>query len=113
MLYEVITANGVDLYIASLFLALQGVPLYLFLLALAAVVVLLTEVTSNTAVATTLMPILAATATATGLPPGPLLTTATLAASCAFMLPVATPPNAIRITSYNVCYTKLLRPAWR
>ncbi|RCX26031.1 SLC13 family permease [Thioalbus denitrificans] len=97
-----IGANGVDRFIAQGFVALQDIPLWLFLLALTGTVVLLTEITSNTAVATTLMPILAATALATGLPAGPLLTAATLAASCAFMLPVATPPNAIVFGSGRV-----------
>jgi len=97
-----IGANGVDRFIAQGFVALQDIPLWLFLLALTGTVVLLTEITSNTAVATTLMPILAATALATGLPAGPLLTAATLAASCAFMLPVATPPNAIIFGSGRV-----------
>ncbi|MCC6642577.1 MAG: anion permease, partial [Deltaproteobacteria bacterium] len=52
-------------------------------------------VASNTATATLLMPVLAATAAAIGVPPLVLMVPATLAASCGFALPVATPPNAI------------------
>ncbi len=58
-------------------------------------VTFLTEVTSNTATATVLMPILAAAAGQTALDPAVLMLPAALSASCAFMLPVATPPNAI------------------
>jgi sodium-dependent dicarboxylate transporter 2/3/5 len=78
-------------------------------LAIASVVVFLTEITSNTAVTTTLMPVLAATAVATDSPPGLLLTTAALAASCAFMLPVATPPNAIVFSSGYVTVGQMAR----
>ena len=55
----------------------------------------LTEVTSNTATATVLMPLLAATAVAAGIRPEILMVPAAMSASCAFMLPVATPPNAV------------------
>jgi sodium-dependent dicarboxylate transporter 2/3/5 len=55
----------------------------------------MTEVTSNTAISTLLMPILAATATSTGTDARLLMIPAALSASCAFMLPVATVPNAV------------------
>jgi sodium-dependent dicarboxylate transporter 2/3/5 len=97
-----IAANGVDAYIGSGFASLAGMPNWALVLAIAAVIVFLTEITSNTAVTTTLLPVLAATALAIGTPPGVLLTTAALAASCAFMLPVATPPNAIVFASGQV-----------
>jgi sodium-dependent dicarboxylate transporter 2/3/5 len=58
-------------------------------------VTFLTEVTSNTATTTTLMPVLAAAGLAGQLDPAFLMLPAALSASCAFMLPVATPPNAI------------------
>lgn len=58
-------------------------------------VTFMTEVTSNTATTTLLMPILAATAIGVGLEPSLLMIPAAISASCAFMLPVATPPNAI------------------
>jgi sodium-dependent dicarboxylate transporter 2/3/5 len=59
------------------------------------VVTYLTEITSNTATATLLMPILAITAISSGLNPEVLMIPAAICASCAFMLPVATAPNAI------------------
>ena len=58
-------------------------------------VTFLTEVTSNTATATLLLPILAATAVVTAIDPRLIMIPATISASFAFMLPVATPPNAI------------------
>ncbi|MEO0964623.1 MAG: SLC13 family permease [Planctomycetota bacterium] len=58
-------------------------------------VTFLTEVTSNTATTTMLMPVLAAAAVAEGVDPAVYMIPAALSASCAFMLPVATPPNAI------------------
>jgi sodium-dependent dicarboxylate transporter 2/3/5 len=104
-----VAANGVDAFIASGFSGLGDVPLWVVTLAVAAVVVLLTEITSNTAVTTTLMPVLAATASAIGAPPGALLTAAALSASCAFMLPVATPPNAIVFSSGAVNVSQMAR----
>jgi sodium-dependent dicarboxylate transporter 2/3/5 len=58
-------------------------------------VTFLTEMTSNTATTTLLMPILAAAAIGAGLPPSLLMVPAAMSASCAFMLPVATAPNTI------------------
>jgi sodium-dependent dicarboxylate transporter 2/3/5 len=104
-----IDRNGVDSFMASGFAGLGGLQPWILVLAIACVVVFLTELTSNTAVSTTLMPVLAATAVATDSPPGMLLTTAALAASCAFMLPVATPPNAIVFSSGYVTVGQMAR----
>jgi sodium-dependent dicarboxylate transporter 2/3/5 len=104
-----IAANGVDAFIGSGFAALAGVPTLIIVLSVATGVILLTEITSNTAVTTTLMPVLAATAIATGTPPGMMLTAAAMAASCAFMLPVATPPNAIVFASGHVSIAQMAR----
>ena len=104
-----IDRNGVDSFMASGFAGLGGLAPWILALAIASVVVFLTEITSNTAVTTTLMPVLAATAIATDSPPGMLLTTAALAASCAFMLPVATPPNAIVFSSGYVTVSQMAR----
>ena len=90
-----IGANGVDQYIAAGFGNLAGAPTWLLVALVVAVVTLLTELSSNTAVATTFIPVLAAVAAGMGVAPMPVLLAATLAASCAFMLPVATPPNAV------------------
>ena len=62
----------------------------------------LTEVTSNTASTTMMLPILAATSQALGVNPLLLMIPATVSASCAFMLPIGTPPNAIVFASGRV-----------
>ena len=72
-----------------------GLPLLLLIFIVALSVNFLTEVTSNVATASIVLPILAALATAIGADPYLLMIPATMAASCAFMLPVATAPNAI------------------
>jgi sodium-dependent dicarboxylate transporter 2/3/5 len=82
-------------------------------LAVTAVVVLLviawTEFTSNVATAATFMPILAALAEATGQPPIALIVPAAVAASCGFMLPVGTAPNAIVYGSGRVAMRDMMR----
>ncbi|MDQ2068390.1 SLC13 family permease [Natronospira bacteriovora] len=70
-------------------------PLVLLTLVICLTVTFMTETTSNTATATLMMPILGATAIAAGIEPALLMIPAALSASCAFMLPVATAPNAV------------------
>ena len=82
--------------------ALVELPVWVLILCLCLAVTFLTEVTSNTATASLLMPLLAATATATGINPMLLMVPAAMSASCAFMLPVATAPNAIVFGSGQV-----------
>lgn len=88
-------ASGLSALIGNALTGLDGLHPLLVMIIVALVVTFLTEVTSNTAVTTLLMPILAAFAAATDLPPEVVMLPAALAASCAFMLPVATPPNAV------------------
>lgn len=87
--------SGVDVYLGSLFAGLSDLPPLVLLLVIAVSITLLSELASNTAVAATTLPILAAASTGVGVHPYVLMIPATLAASCGFMLPVATPPNAI------------------
>ena len=75
--------------------ALSGWPILLVLLATVALIVVLTEITSNTATTAAFLPILGAVAIGVGQNPFLMAVPAALGASCAFMLPVATPPNAI------------------
>ena len=85
--------------------ALEGVlhlPTWALVLSLCLVVTFMTEVTSNTATASLLMPVLAATAAAGDINPMLLMVPAALSTSCAFMLPVATAPNAIVFGSGQV-----------
>ncbi|MBD1401167.1 SLC13 family permease [Pelovirga terrestris] len=74
---------------------LENAPVLVLVIAVTALIIFLTELTSNTATAAMVMPILAAIAIGLGQNPMLLLIPAAVAASCAFMLPVATPPNAI------------------
>ncbi|MFD1029962.1 SLC13 family permease [Metaplanococcus flavidus] len=89
------TNSGLSDWIGSQLTGLQGVSVLLVVLAVAALVLFLTEITSNTATASMMFPIMASLAVALGVHPYALLVTAAVAASCAFMLPVATPPNAV------------------
>ena len=89
------TASGLSLMLGDWLSSLADQPLILMILTICLVVTYLTEITSNTATATLLMPILAAAGLATGIDPILFMIPATMAASCAFMLPVATAPNAI------------------
>lgn len=87
--------SGLDESIGTSLKAITDLPPILVVLVLCLAVTFLTEVTSNTATATLLMPILAAMAIAAGLDPATYMIPAALSCSFAFMLPVATPPNAI------------------
>jgi sodium-dependent dicarboxylate transporter 2/3/5 len=87
--------NGVPAYIGSLAAGFAGWPVWAVLLVIITIMVFMSELTSNTAQVATMLPILAALAPVLGVPLGILLVPATIAASCAFMMPVGTPPNAI------------------
>jgi sodium-dependent dicarboxylate transporter 2/3/5 len=88
---------------------LVTLPTWLLLLSMCLSVTFLTEVTSNTATASLLMPVLAATAVATDMNPMLLMVPAVLSASCAFMLPVATAPNAIVFGSGKIRIKEMAR----
>jgi len=101
--------SGLDASIADVLTGLSGVPLLALLLVVALVVVFLTEVTSNTATATVFMPIMISLGQSLGVAPLTLMATAALAASFAFMLPVATPPNAVVFGSGYVTISQMSR----
>ena len=88
-------ANGVAQFIGSLARGFSGWPVMAVVFTIVALMVFMSELTSNTAQVATMLPILAALAPVLGVPPALLLLPATIAASCAFMMPVGTPPNAI------------------
>lgn len=88
-------STGVAEYIAAGVSGMERAPLVLLLLIVTTIVIFLTEMTSNTATTATFVPILAAVAIGLDHDPRLLTIPAALAASCAFMMPVATPPNAI------------------
>jgi len=76
---------------------------------LTASIIILTELSSNTATAAAFLPIIASVAVGLGVNPLELVIPATIAASCAFMLPVATPPNAIVFSSNQVTIKDMTR----
>ena len=88
-------ASGLALWIGSQMTLLEGVAILLLVFLLIAAVNFLTEITSNLATTAMLLPILYPMAKTIDVHPFILMISATVAASCAFMLPVATPPNAV------------------
>ena len=88
-------SSGLAIWIGSQMSFFDTIPLLALLLFLVAMVNFLTEITSNLATTAMLLPVLVALAETIGVNPYYLLIGATVAASCAFMLPVATPPNAV------------------
>ncbi|MGE0430786.1 MAG: SLC13 family permease [Planctomycetota bacterium] len=87
--------SGLSAVIGTALAGAAGVDPLLLILIISLVVTFLTELTSNTATTELLLPLLAAGAVAAQINPLALMIPATISASCAFMLPVATPPNAI------------------
>jgi len=94
-LAKAFTASGLADILAEKFAGLALLPLLLMVLFVCLAVTFLTEITSNTATTSLLMPILAAASAAANVDPLLLMVPAAMSASCAFMLPVATAPNAI------------------
>jgi sodium-dependent dicarboxylate transporter 2/3/5 len=91
----VIRNTGLAEWIAQSLGALSALPMLAMIGVVVLVIIFLTEVTSNTATAAAFLPLLGALAVAQGMPAEMLAIPAAIAASCAFMMPVATPPNAI------------------
>ncbi|WP_041059092.1 SLC13 family permease [Jeotgalibacillus campisalis] len=87
--------TGLANWIGEQLTVLEGVNFILMIVITAALVLFLTEITSNTATATMILPVLASLAVAINVHPYALMVPAAMAANCAFMLPVGTPPNAI------------------
>jgi Na+/H+ antiporter NhaD/arsenite permease-like protein len=90
-----IEANGVSAFIGHASRGLAGLPPLLLVLAITAMTVFLSELTSNTAQVSSMVPVLAAMAPVLGMNPYVLILACTLGASSAYMMPVGTPPNAI------------------
>jgi solute carrier family 13 (sodium-dependent dicarboxylate transporter), member 2/3/5 len=90
-----IERHGVAAYLGALAGGLEGLPLVLVLCAVCFGILMLTELTSNTATAATFLPITGSLAVSLGQNPLLFLVPTALAANCSYMLPVGTPPNAI------------------
>ena len=103
------SVSGLSVALGGIFSGLVVLPVFIMLLILSLVVSFMTESTSNTATTVLLMPILAAAALSAHLDPQILMIPAALSASCAFMLPVATAPNAIVFGSGKIASIDMLR----
>ena len=109
-LAKAVAATGLDQWIGNAIGGFAGaLPLIGIVLLVATVILLLTEFTSNTATAATFLPLLAALSENLGENPLMLAVPAALAASMAFMMPVATPPNALVFSSGKVTIPQMVR----
>lgn len=108
-LASAVAATGLDSWFGQQVSGLAGLPVILIIASVVTLVLFLTEVTSNTATAATFIPILGGVAIGIGMDPMTLLIPAAFAATCAFMLPVGTPPNAIVFSTGRVTIAQMAR----
>jgi sodium-dependent dicarboxylate transporter 2/3/5 len=105
----VISSSGLAEWIAESLSVAGHLPAIVMIVLVAGVIIFLTEVTSNTATAAAFLPLLGALAISQELSPLLLTVPAAIAASCAFMMPVATPPNAIVFASGHMKIQDMIR----
>lgn len=105
----IVQSTGLAEWIAAQLTALGVLPSLLVTGSIVLVIKFLTEITSNTATAATFLPLLAATAASLGMPPLLIMVPAIISAGCAFMMPIATPPNAIVFASGQVSIGDMIR----
>ncbi|RED95256.1 SLC13 family permease [Marinoscillum furvescens] len=101
--------TGLATWIGEQLTLFGGLHEFVMILLVVAAINFLTEITSNLATTAMLLPVLGALATSLGLDPLTLMVAATIAASCAFMLPVATPPNAVVFGSGRLQVSDMVR----
>lgn len=104
-----VSSSGLALWLGQQLAGLGTVNAVLLVVAATALVIFLTELTSNLATTATFLPVIAAIGVETGQDPLVYVIPVTLAASCAFMLPVATPPNAVVFSSGLVAIPTMAR----
>ncbi|MDP3069790.1 MAG: DASS family sodium-coupled anion symporter [Opitutaceae bacterium] len=104
-----IEKHGLSRYLGTLCAGLEGIPMMAILGVVCFGILMLTELTSNTATAATFLPVVAALGTSLGENPLFFLIPAALAANCSYMLPVGTPPNAIVFGSGHVALPQMAR----
>ncbi|MCF8473339.1 MAG: DASS family sodium-coupled anion symporter [Emcibacter sp.] len=108
-----VKVSGLALWLGTMLSVMGTLPLIFIVLSLVTMVIFLTELTSNTATVATLLPVLGAIATTTGIDPMMLFAPVALAASCAFMLPVATAPNAVIYATDEVTIPEMAYAGFR
>lgn len=104
-----VASSGLDDWFGAQVGGLGTLPTILLIGVIVLIVLFLSEITSNTATAATFIPILGGVAVGIGVAPLSLLIPAAFAATCAFMLPVGTPPNAIVFATGNVTIGQMIR----
>ncbi|HSP87797.1 MAG TPA: DASS family sodium-coupled anion symporter, partial [Ignavibacteriaceae bacterium] len=108
-LAEGFTKSGLSEFIGTQFYGMKDFSPFLITLSVAFVVIFLTELTSNTAVAQMILPIMASVSVAIGINPILLMITATISASLGFMMPVGTPPNTIVFASNKLKISEMVK----
>jgi sodium-dependent dicarboxylate transporter 2/3/5 len=108
-LASLIEKTGLSIWIGQQLGSLEMFPTIVIVLVMVLLLVLLTELTSNTATTAAFLPVVGALAITLGEHPLMFVIPATLAASCAFMLPVATPPNAIVFSAGHLAQKDMTR----
>lgn len=103
------SSSGLTVWLGQQLAPLGMVNIAILIIMATAMVIFLTELTSNLATTATFLPVMAAIAVETGNDPLLFVVPVTLAASCAFMLPVATPPNAIVFSSGYLSIPRMIR----
>lgn len=103
------TDSGLSEWIKTVVSSIKGVNIWIVVGAITALVVFLTEIMSNTATATLIIPLMISVAGVLGFEPLLIVAPVTMAASFAFMLPVSTPPNAIVFSYGNLKVTEMAR----
>ena len=101
--------SGLSEWIGEQLRNLDGINILLVIVISTALVLFLTEITSNAATATMILPVMAAFALALGIHPYALMVPCAMAANCAFMLPVGTPPNAIMFGTGKITILEMVR----
>jgi len=104
-----VSGSGLALWLGEQLAPLSVWGTAVLVVAAVALVIFLTELTSNLATTATLLPVMGAIAIQAGLPPIVLTVPITIAASCAFMLPVATPPNAIVFSTGMISIPQMVK----
>lgn len=104
-----VSGSGLAVWLGESLLPVANLGTLVLIVAAAGLVVFLTELTSNLATTATFLPVIAAIAAQSGIEPLVLCVPVTLAASCAFMLPVATPPNAIVFSTGVLTIPEMVR----
>lgn len=108
-----IRSSGLSEWIGGELEVFAGLPVILLILLVTTIVIFITEITSNVATAAAVTPVLIAVAETGGIDPVLLAAPVALAASCAFMLPMATGPNAVVYATGNVSLPDMARAGFR